>query len=120
MRPADSGAIPILYPADTIKIARAGIIRVVGEVEKSGASLLKTNDNIPVVQAIALGEVLTHTAAASRERLIPANNQTEKRKEIAVHLGRLRSGLAAGLLLRPKDILCVPDRGAKSALYRYG
>ena len=110
----------IVYPGDIVKVARAGIIYVVGEVKKPGGFLLKTNENISVLQALALGEGLTHTAATSKARIIRTLDQSGKRTEIPVDLGQVLSGKASDPLLHPKDILFVPNSGAKSALYRAG
>jgi protein involved in polysaccharide export with SLBB domain len=49
----------LVYPGDLVKVARAGIVYVVGQVRKPGGFLLKTNENISVLQAIALAEGLT-------------------------------------------------------------
>ena len=108
----------IVYPGEIVKVARAGIIYVVGEVKKPGGFLLKTNENISVLQALALGEGLTHTAASSKARIIRTSEQSGKRTEIPVDLGQLLSGKASDPLLHARDILFVPNSGAKSALYR--
>ena len=108
----------IVYPGEIVKVARAGIVYVVGEVKKPGGFLLKTNENISVLQALALGEGLTHTAASSKARIIRTSEQSGKRTEIPVDLGQLLSGKASDPLLHARDILFVPNSGAKSALYR--
>ncbi len=110
----------LVYPGDIVKVTRAGIIYVVGEVKKPGGFLLKTNENISVLQAIALGEGLTHTAATSKARIIRTADPSGKRTEIPVDLGQLLSGKASDPLLHPKDILFVPNSGAKSTLLRAG
>jgi polysaccharide export outer membrane protein len=46
----------LVYPGDVVKVSRAGIVYVVGQVHKPGGFLLKTNENISVLQAIALAE----------------------------------------------------------------
>ena len=44
----------IVYPGDVVKVARAGVVYVEGEVKKPGGFMLKTNENISVLQAVAL------------------------------------------------------------------
>ncbi len=109
-----------VYPGDIVKVASAGIIYVVGEVKKPGGFLLKTNENVSVLQAVALGEGLTRTAAASRARIIRTDQQSGQRTEIAVDLSQVLAGKAPDPLLHPKDILFVPNSHAKSALFRAG
>ena len=116
---ADPRNNAVVYPGDIVKVARAGIIYVVGEVKKPGGFVLRTNENISVLQAIALGEGLTRTAATSKARII-RTKESGKRTEIPVDLGQVLSGRASDPLLHPKDILFVPNSGARSTLYRVG
>ena len=109
--------VPI-YPGDIVKVSRAGIVYVVGEVKKPGGFVLKSNENISVLQAIALGEGLTRTAAKSHTRIIRTDEQTGERAEIAIDLGKILAGKAPDPLLRPKDIVFVPNSTARSALFR--
>jgi len=109
--------VPV-YPGDIVKVARAGIVYVVGEVKKPGGFLLKTNENISVLQAIALGEGLTHTAAQGHARIIRTDDQTGQRTEIPIDLGKILAGKAPDRLLQPRDIVFVPNSAARSGLYR--
>jgi len=111
--------VPI-YPGDIVKVTRAGIVYVVGEVKKPGGFVLKSNENISVLQAIALGEGLTRTAAKGQTRIIRTDPQTGERTEIPVNLGKILDGKASDPMLQPKDIVFVPNSAARSALYRSG
>ncbi len=107
-----------VYPGDVVKVTRAGIVYVVGEVKKPGGFLLKSNENISVLQAIALAEGLTRTSAKSHARIIRTEERTGTRTEIAINLGKILSGKAADPVLRPKDIVFIPNSDARSGLYR--
>jgi polysaccharide export outer membrane protein len=109
--------VPV-YPGDIVKVTRAGIVYVVGEVKKPGGFVLRTNENISVLQALALGEGLTRTAAKNRARIIRTNEKTGERTEVAVDLGKIMAGKSSDLSLRAKDILFVPNSNARSVLYR--
>jgi polysaccharide export outer membrane protein len=109
--------IPV-HPGDIVKVARAGIVYVVGEVKKPGGFVLKSNENISVLQALALAEGLTRTSSKSQVRIIRTDQSTDKRVEIAVDLGKILASKAPDPLLQPKDILFIPDSSAKSAFYR--
>src|SRR5260370_41850514 len=63
---SDSRGNVLIYPGDVIKVTPAGVVYVVGEVKKPGGFTLKTNENISVLQALALAEGLTRTSAKSR------------------------------------------------------
>ncbi len=109
--------VPV-YPGDVVKVARAGIVYVVGEVKKPGGFLLKSNENISVLQAIALAEGLARTSAKSHARIIHTEEGAGRRTETPIDLGKILAGKAPDLLLQPKDIVFVPSSAARSGLYR--
>lgn len=110
----------LVYPGDVVKVTRAGIVYVVGEVKKPGGYLLKSNENISVLQAIALAEGLTRTSAKGQARIIHTDEGTGQRSETPIDLGRILAGRAADPLLQPKDIVFVPNSSARSGFYRVG
>lgn len=115
---ADSALnVPVL-PGDIVKVARAGIVYVVGEVQKPGGFVLQNNENISVLQALALAEGPTHTSAISRARIIRTDSATGNRTEIHMDLGKILSGKNPDTFLQPKDIVFVPNSAAKSVFYR--
>jgi polysaccharide biosynthesis/export protein len=109
---------PLVYPGDIVKVSRAGIVYVIGEVRKPGGYALKLNESISVVQAIALSEGLTHTAAKSNARIIRTNPQSGERKESPIDLGKILAGKAPDPMLEAKDIVFVPNSAAKTTFGR--
>jgi polysaccharide export outer membrane protein len=109
--------VPV-YPGDIVKVTRAGIVYVVGEVGKPGGFVLKSNQNITVLQALALAEGLTRTSAKSQARIIRTDLKTDQRTEIPLDLGKVLASKAPDPMLQPKDIVFVPNSTGKSALYR--
>ena len=109
--------IPV-HPGDIVKVPRAGIVYVVGEVKKPGGFVLRSNENISVLQALALAEGLTRTSLKSQARIIRTDQSTDKRIEIPVDIGKILASKVPDPLLQPKDIIFVPDSSAKSAFYR--
>lgn len=107
----------VVYPGDVIKVTRAGVVYVVGEVKKPGGFMLKTNENITALQALAMAEGLTRTSAKSRARIIRTDESSGARTEIPINLDKILAGRIADPLLRPKDIVFVPNSAGKSALY---
>jgi len=109
--------VPV-YPGDVVKVKRAGIVYVVGEVGKPGGYLLKTNENVSILQAIALAGGLTHTSAAGRARIIRTETATGERRELPIHVNRILEGKEPDQILQSKDIVFIPNSAGKAALYR--
>jgi len=107
----------LVYPGDVVTVTRAGVVYVVGEVNKPGGYVLKTNENISVLQAIALAEGETHTASGKRARIIRTDETTGGRTEIPIDLNKIFASHAPDPLLHAKDIVFVPNSAGKSALY---
>ena len=106
----------LVYPGDTVKVARAGIVYVVGQVHKPGGFLLKTNENISVLQAIALAEGMTSNAKGKEARIFLAGTNGSP-KEVPINLDKILAGKAPSPLLKPDDVLFVPNSGGKEALH---
>lgn len=108
----------IVYPGDVVKVPRAELVYVVGEVARPGGFELKSNENISILQAVALAQGLTHTAAASKTRVIRTNATTGERQEISINLNKILAGHTADSILQPRDIVFVPNSVSRTALYR--
>jgi polysaccharide export outer membrane protein len=113
----DALNLPV-HPGDIVKVTSAGLVYVVGEVKKPGGFVLKNNQAISLLQALALAEGLTRTSAAGRARIIRTDQQTGRRVEIPVNVGKILANKAPDPGLQPKDIFFVPNSSAKSAIYR--
>ena len=114
----DPAANVLVYPGDIVKVERAGVVYVVGEVKKPGGFELRSNEAISVVQAIALAEGLTRTSSTKRAQLIHTDPATGKRTEVPIDLKKILAGRAPDPMLKPRDIVFVPNSGGRSALYR--
>jgi polysaccharide export outer membrane protein len=115
---SDSARNVPIHPGDVVKVSRAGIVYVVGEVNKPGGFVLQNNESISILQALALAQGTTHTSAIRDTRIIRTDSATGKRTEIAVNLGKVFSGKRPDILLEPKDVVFVPNSAAKSVFYR--
>ncbi|HUJ32841.1 MAG TPA: polysaccharide biosynthesis/export family protein [Candidatus Acidoferrum sp.] len=114
----DSKLNVAVYPGDVVKVTRAELVYVVGEVAKPGGFQLKTNENISVLQAVALAQGLTHTSAATRSRIIRTDPATGQREEIPIDLKKVLAGKVADPMLEPRDIVFVPNSVGRTAMYR--
>jgi len=105
-------------PGDILKVPRAGIVYVVGEVAKPGGFVLQNNGSISVLQALALAQGTTHTSAMGRARIIRTDSATGTQTEIPADLRKIISGKAPDPFLQPKDVVFVPNSATKSVFYR--
>jgi polysaccharide export outer membrane protein len=109
-----------LYPGDRVTVQHAGIVYVVGAVNRPGGFPLKTGQkDMTVMQAVALAEDLKPTAAGKKALIIHKNLAgPNERQEIAVNLNNVLAGRDSDLRLQANDILFVPDSPRKKALHR--
>ncbi len=108
--------VPI-FPGDIVKVSQAGIVYVVGDVKKPGGFRLKNNESITVLQAIALAEGMSRTAAQTRALIIRTDARGQ-RHELPLNLAQVFRGRSPDPLLQPKDIVFVPSSTGKTAAYR--
>jgi polysaccharide export outer membrane protein len=109
--------VPV-YPGDIVKVTRGGIVYVIGEVKKPGGFVLKSDQNMSVLKAIALAEGLTSTSAKSRTKIIRTDEHSGKRVEFPIDLGKVLAGKAPDTPLKPADIVFVPNSSGKTVLYK--
>ena len=107
----------LVYPGDLVKVSRAGIVYVVGQVRKPGGFLLKTNENVSVLQAIALAEGLAPNAKGKEARIFLAGGTSEAPKELDINLDKIMAGKAPAPFLRPDDVLFIPNSAGKETLH---
>ena len=109
--------VPV-YPGDIVKVTRAGIVYVLGDVKKPGGFVLQNNESITVLQALAMAEGFMPTAAKSQARIIRTDDGTGTRSEITLDLDKAEKGKIPDPMLQAKDILFVPKSGGKGAFFR--
>ncbi len=112
----DALNIPI-RPLDIISISKADVVYVVGEVRKPGGFVLEDREKLTVLQALALAEGTTGTAAKS-SALIIRRSEEGSRTEIPLDLGKILKGKAQDPELAANDVLFVPTSSGKAAAKR--
>ena len=120
MESGDSNLNVAIYPGDRITVPRAGVIYVVGAVNKPGGFTMKASDHgMTVLQALALAADAKNTAKRDQTVIIRNDPQApEGRKQIPVNLKAILGGKSPDPVLQAEDILFIPDSGAKRALNR--
>jgi len=107
-----------LYPGDRVMVQRAGIVYVLGGVNRAGGFVL-TNDQeqMTVLKAIALAGNFTHEAKPAKAVIIrKAPDAPGGRREVPVDLKKVLSSRAPDQQLLASDILYVPESGVKRTL----
>lgn len=109
-----------IYPGDRITVPRAGIIYVVGAVNKPGGFVIKGDANgMTVLQALAMAEDTKSTAVRNKSMIIrPDHNAPDGHSQIPLNLNMILAAKAPDQKLLPNDILFIPDSTAKKAFQR--
>jgi polysaccharide export outer membrane protein len=104
-----------IYPGDRVTVPRAGIVYVVGAVNKPGGFTIKsTGEGMTVLQAVALAEGLKSTAVRDKVAII-RNNPAGEHRQLPLNLKTILAGKSDDPVLQATDILFVPDsEGAKA------
>jgi polysaccharide biosynthesis/export protein len=111
---------PVIYPGDRITVPRAGVVYVVGAVNKPGRfSMNADGQGMTVLQAIALAEDTKNTASKSLTVILRSDAQAKDgRDRIMVNLKAVLQGKQPDPKLRAEDIVFVPESTGKRALNR--
>lgn len=105
-----------LQPGDTVMVSKAGIVYVSGDVKTPGGYLMDNNENLTVLQAIALAQGLNPTASAGSVRII--RRSSGKLEQIPVALKQIIEAKSPDVALQNEDVLFVPSSTSKSAARR--
>ena len=114
----DSSLDVDLFAGDRVMVERAGIVYVMGGVNRAGGFPL-SNDEEPmtILRAIALAGNLTREAKPAKAIIIrKAPSAPGGRQEVRVDLKKVLSNQAPDQQLLASDILYVPESGAKRTL----
>jgi polysaccharide biosynthesis/export protein len=104
-----------VLPGDTIIVSRAGIVYVVGDVQRPSGFLMEDN-SLTVLKALALAGGSTKTSSLNATKIL---RQTPNGvQEIPVRLKRVLHAKAPDLALVKGDVLFVPGSATKAAAYR--
>jgi polysaccharide export outer membrane protein len=103
---------PELAPGDTVQVSRAGLVFVVGDVQRPGGFPVDPAQGLTVVQALSLAWGPTQNAATSKAILI--REQKGGRTLTSLNLNRMLHGEEPDQPVRDRDILYVPDSTAKN------
>lgn len=105
---------PEILPGDTIFVERTGVVYVVGDVAHPGGFPMDHDEQLTILQAVALAQGTNPTAAKGSAKLIRTTAQG--RQEIPINLKKILVAKATDMPLQDNDILFIPSSTAKNAL----
>jgi polysaccharide biosynthesis/export protein len=112
--------IPVLG-GDVVSVPHAGIIYVVGAVNKPGGFVMQNDrDKMTTLKAVSLAGGTILTAKTKDAVILRKNPGVEKRQELPVNLDSVMKLKTEDAGLQPGDILFIPDSSGKRALRRAG
>jgi polysaccharide biosynthesis/export protein len=103
-----------LQPGDTVIVPQAGIVYVLGEVNRPGGYVSSSNGGFTVLQIIAAAGGPTHLASAGKTKML--RRRFNGMDEVPVPLQKLLEGKLPDMPVAPDDILYVPSSTLKSIL----
>jgi polysaccharide biosynthesis/export protein len=97
----------LVHPGDTVLVARAPNVYIMGDVNRPGAYTIATNDaKLSVMQAVAMAGSAAKTSIPSHVRLIRKTDNGLV--ETQVRLDEIQKGKQADVMLQANDIVYVP------------
>jgi polysaccharide biosynthesis/export protein len=103
-----------VFPGDTIVVTKAPIVYVVGDVRLPGGFIVDKSNGLTILQALALAQGSTNTAALNSSKLI--RKTADGPQETRIYLKKILAGKAKDLQLEADDILFVPHSTAKATM----
>lgn len=103
-----------IFPGDLVLVPRAGIVYVLGDVNRPGGFVMQDSGKITLLQALAQAGGTSKTASLSKAVLMSKNDQGYVNTKL--HVGRIQRGQDPDLELHANDILFVPSSRIKNAI----
>jgi len=106
---------PAILTGDTIVVATAGVVYVIGNVNKPGGYPM-TDNQITVLQALALAGGNSPMAALDRAQIV--RQVKGAREAVPISIKKILDGRNKDIRLQAEDILFIPGSAGKNAAAR--
>ncbi len=108
----------LLQAGDVVTVPHAGIVYVLGAVNRPGGFVLQNDrEQLNTLKILALAGGFTHTAKTSGAVIIRRDAQGQQHT-VQLDIKKILNRKAEDLQLQPSDILYIPDSAAKQAALR--
>ena len=101
-----------IFPGDTVVVPRAGIVYVLGNVNRPGGYVLDGRSMLTIEEVMALAGNSGHAAAIKRVQLVRTLDDGRK-ESITIPVNRIYKGQAPDVAMKDGDILYVPTSNGK-------
>jgi polysaccharide export outer membrane protein len=99
----------LVYPGDTVVVPHAGLVYVLGDVNKPGGYYMQRDSQLTVLQAIGMAGGLLPNAAAPHSRIVRKDpGAATGYVDIPLPLRAIQDGKKPDLQLRADDVIYVP------------
>jgi polysaccharide export outer membrane protein len=103
----------LIYPGDTVMVPKAGIVYVLGDVNRPGGFVMDNNSTeLTLLQALARAGGVSRTAKQGHAKLL--RKDATGYHETQLSLGEIQKGKQQDIALAPGDVLYVPFSYAKN------
>jgi polysaccharide export outer membrane protein len=103
----------LVYPGDTVMVPKAGIVYVLGDVNRPGGIVMDNNSTeLTLLQALARAGGVSRTAKQGHAKLL--RKDATGYHETQLSLGEIQKGKQQDIALAPGDVLYVPFSYAKN------
>ncbi|MCU1314592.1 MAG: Capsule polysaccharide export protein [Acidobacteriaceae bacterium] len=103
----------MVYPGDTILVPKAGIVYILGDVNRPGGIVMDNNSSeMTLLQALAMAGGVARTAKEGHAKLL--RKDAAGYKETQLSLGDIQNGKQQDIALAAGDVLYVPFSYAKN------
>ena len=102
----------IVYPGDTVQVKRAGIVYVLGAVNRPGGYVMQEDGKLNVLQAISMASG-TSTLASTKTAYLLHRNPDGSVVYVALPYNKITRGKSADIELHAADILFIPTSTLK-------
>jgi polysaccharide export outer membrane protein len=107
-----------IKPNDVISVPRGQLVYVMGQVKMPGGFVLRQQETLSALQALALAQGLGTAAKPQDARILRTVEGAPQRTEIFVDLRKILQGKSSDVPLLPNDVLFIPNNVPKSAMLR--
>jgi len=107
----------LVYPGDTVVIPKAGIIYVLGDVNRPGGYFMQRDSKLSALQAVSMAGGLLPNAAAPKSLIIRKTTDNAKGfVDIPLELRGIQKGKKPDPQLQADDVIYVPFSYTRNAL----
>lgn len=102
-----------IEPFDIVSVSRAGIVYVVGAVNRPGGYVLENKDSVSVLEAIAMAQGVGPNAKPAAAEIMKRSGSGIQ-KTSPINLKKVLAGKAPDIDLAANDILFIPNSASKA------